>query len=85
MTREEVIEKVCEAYDAVIEALQQPDQRWIPCSERLPEYKVEVLAFNCDGEYEVNHTIDEEDDEWFFDGVIAWMPLPEPYKEVQHE
>lgn len=58
----------------------EPEQRWIPCSERMPEYGAEVLTINTDGDYEINHIIDEEDSEWFYDGVIAWMPLPEGYK-----
>lgn len=54
-------------------------QQWIPCSERLPEYadfyltSTEHNSVYCD----------------FYDGyrfqrtekVIAWMPLPSPYKE----
>lgn len=52
---------------------------WIPCSERLPEYGKEVLTYNRDDEYEINHIIDEDDGEWFFNGVVAWMPLPDPY------
>lgn len=55
--------------------------QWIPVSERLPEYGTEVITINKDDEYEINHVIDEEDGEWFFDGAVAWMPLPEPYKE----
>lgn len=82
----------CDSYCLAVEGIAKclndmrvvkPEQstgRWIPCSERLPEYGVGVLTFNRDDEYEVNHIIDEEDGEWFFDGVIAWMPLPEPYK-----
>lgn len=54
---------------------------WIPCSEKLPEYGAGVLTINTDGDYEINHIIDEEDAEWFYNGVIAWMPLPEPYNE----
>lgn len=65
----------------VIEA-QPTVNEWIPCSESLPEYGIGVLTFNRDGEYEVNHVIDEEYGEWFWGGVIAWMPLPEPYKEA---
>lgn len=57
-------------------------QKWIPCSERLPEYGQPVLTYNLeDDEYEINHIIDEEDGEWFIHGVDAWMPLPKPYKE----
>ena len=58
-------------------------QRWIPVTERLPEYGTEVVTINKDDEYEINHVIDEEDGEWFFDGAVAWMPLPEPWKGEQ--
>ena len=54
--------------------------RWISCSDRLPEYGEAVLTINEDEDYEVNHIIDEDNGEWFYEGAIAWMPLP-PYKE----
>lgn len=63
----------------------QPEQRWIPCSERMPEES---------GWYIV--TVEDETDthlRWFSmlhgfewdekDNTIAWMPLPEPYKDAQ--
>lgn len=59
----------------------EPEPHWIPVTERLPEYGTQVLAIHKDGDYEVNHVIDEEDGEWFLNGVIAWMSLPEPYRE----
>lgn len=58
----------------------QPEQTWILCSEKLPEYGEAVLTVNEDGDYEVNHIIDEDNGEWFYEGTIAWMTLP-PYKE----
>ena len=57
--------------------------QWIPVTERLPEYGTEVVTINKDDEYEINHVIDEEDGEWFFDGAVAWMPLPDPWKGEQ--
>ncbi len=72
---QKVIETISELED-------NPEPHWIPVTERLPEYGTEVLTINKDDEYEINHIIDEEDGEWFLHGAIAWMPLPEPYKEV---
>ena len=75
----------------------EPEQRWIPCSERLP---------NTNGIYIVTRRISDGfecrniTDACYFDGsntwhddtrvnhkrkyladVLAWMPLPEPYRE----
>ncbi len=72
-----------EEQDDALRLLKQP-QRWIPVTERQPEYGAEVLTINTDGDYEINHIIDEEDAEWFFNGVIAWCELPEPYKEEKN-
>lgn len=80
----------------------EPEQRWIPCSERLPDEKdagilkklgiekrsedvlatvevkgerMTVTACTYDGKW-------EWDMKYAFPGykVIAWMPLPEPYR-----
>ena len=66
----------------------EPEQKWIPCSERLPEY----------GRYLVNYSLsvfspqvmNYSDGEWYYDGcqsmdleiptINAWMSLPELYK-----
>lgn len=62
--------------------------KWIPCSERLPRIGTPVLVTIVSSEYGID--IDEMvsfgggDAEWldhWGDDVIAWMPLPEPYKE----
>ena len=58
---------------------------WIPVSERLPKDNNCVLVTR-DGDIEFGKY---EDGEWFFwldaywmdtDFVVAWMPLPEPYR-----
>ena len=74
----------------------QPEPQWIPCSERLPEdveigeeYPTVIFCTKDNvyvGFYEYylggrwwaaeDYTVDK---------VIAWMPLPEPYKEGADE
>lgn len=82
----------------------QPEQRWIPCSERIPEEYgeyliswttsqskrqfIEICECEVTSEYDYEH--ERFECEWLLDDyitnypdvtVIAWMPLPEPYKE----
>lgn len=66
--------------------------RWIPCGERLPEDYETVIA-SVDGFIYPEARYSKEDGwEWAYesgadywkkieDYVIAWMPLPKPYKE----
>nr|WP_288793784.1 DUF551 domain-containing protein [uncultured Eubacterium sp.] len=71
----------------------QPEPRWIPCSERLPEEGVNVLL--CIKDWESQKTkmvVSLRRDYNYWDGLgreirgdIAWMPLPEPYKEGADE
>lgn len=57
------------------------ERKWISCSERLPELGINVLTFiEPEKEYAINHLYDKR--EWFYDGVVAWMSLPEHYKEA---
>ena len=105
---------VAEAYDMAIEALTQPEQRWIPVKfrpmdseereywENHFDYELadeDAVMFDCkmpdDGqEILVSYRkwicmdkceIDcgcyglEGNGDW--DGVVAWMPRPEPYEE----
>ena len=77
------------AKNVILKALElQP--RWIPTSERLPEKDVEVLATTRWGEVTIAEMYSEND--WFIhegatnaeiDEIVAWMPLPKPYKESE--
>lgn len=64
---------------------------WIPCGERLPEKGEVVLITNgkgnvrC-GQYRSEHDVRDGTHYWWWKGktvetVLAWMPLPEPYRE----
>ena len=61
---------------------------WIPCSERLPGKYELCLITQRIGSQLVRKTALYIIGEWKYNGrtlrndsVIAWMPLPEPYKE----
>lgn len=57
-------------------------QRWIPVTEVMPDEHNRVLILTDDGTIFIgDHNEYWEDDyEFEIDDVIAWMPLPEPYK-----
>ena len=70
----------------------QPEQRWIPVSEKLPNFAQRVLVSTANFVYEAIYF--DEDAGWstynvtFKDveesEILAWMPLPEPYAEEQN-
>ena len=71
----------------------EPEPKWIPCSERLPDVAQRVLLsghgqvmvgmLHSFGKYSLEPTgisyVYPKDD------IEAWMPLPEPYKEGAQE
>ena len=71
----------------------QPEPHWIPCSERLPEESGKYLVSVLDGvgrrttvaPYQSRYKA------WTLTGrmaywkVVAWMPLPAPYREDGEE
>lgn len=76
-------------YEFLINFLQNANEcnKWIPCSERLPEAGTPVIFCNHHGEVtfgERNRTQGEAFIDFFTSNqtfATAWMPLPEPYKE----
>ena len=86
---------ICEALSMAIEALQEPQVGgWIPVSERLPEDGYGVLV-TVNGKHNNITFVDALEiaeygntEGWIIEGyldwldpnVIAWQPLPEPYK-----
>jgi hypothetical protein len=72
----------------------QPEHRWIPYSERMPEEETDILVTYIDGEETRIIPVNYGRDKWFdcifnraLDSfkVIAWMPLPEVYREGAQE
>lgn len=70
------------AVDAVMAlSSAQPEQRWIPCSERLPEEDGLYLVTTNKGQTQAhvfNHNGNSQ--EYWMRCNKAWMPLPEPYQ-----
>ena len=78
-------------YEITIMPSAQPEQRWIPCSERLPKQGQEVIC-QCRASIITVLKLDANGD-WYQDVnhcymggfVIAWMPLPEPYEDGEQD
>ena len=53
------------------------NNKWIPCGERLPEKNGKYLITGRQGAVNI---LLFEDGRWYGRrGVVAWLPLPEPY------
>ena len=75
----------------------QPEQRWIPCAERLPEedmlrtlttIRTPHKGTNVrSGHFYKGFFFNDNGDTWNVTDkeVLAWMPLPEPYQEGEQD
>ena len=86
------------AKETVQEVAEEYNNGWIPCSERLPEPNQKVIVTYmdryiggsygvCEGQYvyilnswDISDYMSDDDFE-----VIAWRPLPKPFKEEKNE
>lgn len=69
--------------------------QWIPCSESLPEDEQPILFSTTTGRvHQGRFHRDNSVNRWYssldkmraYNNVVnAWMPLPEPYKEDDHD
>ena len=81
---------ICKSQEIVQEVAEEYNNGWIPCSDRLPEECIEVLVSvkEIDGSF-YTRTSWVQDGVWVIKKtplqptVIAWQPLPEPYKESE--
>ena len=56
----------------------RPEPRWIPCSERLPDTNGDYIVTGRKGAVNKRRF---EDGQWYGGwAILAWMPLPEPWK-----
>ena len=79
---------ISSSIEDILSELSPAQPRWIPCGERLPEDDVEVLVTDDAGGVQwlgVDKMMSYEDGSGRFwlisQHPIAWIPLPEPYKE----
>ena len=78
------------AKEAVQEVAEEYNNGWIPCSEKLPELRKDVLVtvkytgFMGMHGYWIKTGHMEAENDWWGDcaggEVIAWQPLPQPYQ-----
>lgn len=79
-----------QAIDEIIKLL-QAETKWIPVSERLPQLEdyvivslmwgeVDIMALDWD-DGEINWITQEMSIRHDKEDVVAWMPLPRPYRE----
>lgn len=93
-TLDDDISCILEEVESVDAKYTNVPSKWIPCSERLPEKNKLVLGWYKDNPFSgyTYGIVMKTKMGWVFDygnrycsNVAAWMPLPEPFREVTDE
>ena len=78
--------KIMDAFDEYVES---NEPHWIPCGDGLPKeegFYLVTLEDKCGAETTIRFFRIENGERhwsvWGNENITAWMPLPEPYKEV---
>ena len=77
-------------FSTAVEVADRP-QGWIPCSERLPKRQRYYICACKDGSKYKRTTVIKWSNGWQLTGsrtywvVVAWMPLPAPWKGADDE
>lgn len=75
--KEELTKALAYDRDQYRKGYEDAKPRWIPCSERLPKDCQRVLIQVINGNmYVINFSAVGETSH-----IVAWMPLPDPYRE----
>lgn len=79
----------CKELDPIknLPAAEPKTGKWIPCKERLPEENGEYLVTReAKGKYNFVEIVKKTNVSGdIASDIVAWMPLPEPYKEGEQK
>ena len=89
----ELVDINCPNCGCKIHVEPEPEPQWIPCSERLPEESGTYICTCNDGanirvsffKYQKRMKCWDMTGARAYWQVLAWMPLPEPYKAERRE